>query len=201
MNIVKAIARLLLLLGFTLGVAIDVWATPVTFTPDLSGSSVTVTDTACWANIKGNLVLDGSTFTLADGNTQTLDFFTLTASGFGLGTYNVVAKLAFLTPSITGSGNGSGIFGTIFGLISGGTLSWDPKSLPDYFTLPDGNTIEIDFEDGCKVVLGGKTTVKAYVTNMGGGTAENSNTTVPEPLTIVLLGAGLLSLGFCWHRR
>jgi len=174
------------------------WATPITFTPDVSGSSVTVTDTARFANITASLVLGSTPFILGDGATQTLDFFTLTASGlFAVNqNYTVAATLNFLDPLVAGSGSGGGKFSTFFGVLSGGTLTWDTTTLPDTFLLADGNTIRIDFQNGSTIGLGNTALVHAYVTNLGGGVAP-----VPEPGTIVLLGAGLLGLGFFGKRR
>jgi hypothetical protein len=176
-------------LMFILAVAGAVGASPVQF--DLAGSPaswVTVNDNANWANLSATLVtnLDKQIFTLADGQTQTVDFFTLSASGIGGGSYSIAANLGFDIPTMASSGSGSGQFFTAFGLISGGTLAWDPATLPDVFTVA-GNTISVDFQDGWTVGLGNTATVHAYITNQGGGTAS-----VPEPSMLLLLGLGLV---------
>jgi len=137
----------------------------------------------------GALVLAATPFTLADNSTQTIDFFTLTASGLALNKdYTVVATLAFSAPAIEGTGTGGGTFSSLCGVISGGTLTWDPNTVPDYFTLADSNEIKIDFQSGSAIGLGSTATIHAYVTNLGGVTA------VPEPTTILLLGFGLVGL-------
>ena len=185
----KTTLRVLLTLAFLFVVTTGVWATPVIFTPDVSASSVNVSDDAQYGNLKGILVLAATSFTLADNSTQIIDFFTLTASGLALNKdYTVEATLAFSAPAIVGTGTGGGKFSTICGLISGGTLTWDTNSVPDYFTLADGNEIKIDFQNGSALVLGSAVTVHAYVTNLGGATA------IPEPTTILLLGFGLVGL-------
>ncbi len=184
----KATSRILLTLTIVLALAVNCWATPVTFSPDVLGSSVTASDNAWFGDMKGTLALSATPFTLADGVTQALDFFTLTASGIVItNTYNVTANLAFSTPLIASEGIGGGKFSTFFGIISGGTLSW--TDMPKTFTLADGNVITIDFQDGWTInVLNNTAMVHAYVTNNGGGTA------VPEPTTLLLFGLGLLGL-------
>jgi len=185
----KYMKKVIITLFLVLCMAGAVWATPVMFTPDVSGSSVTVIDNAKWGNMKGTLALAASPFTLADGITQTINFFTLTASGIAFNkNYSVEAKLAFSAPLIESEGDGSGKFTTIFGLLSGGTLTWDPATIPNIFTLADGNQIKIDFENGSTIGFGNTATVHAYITNLGGATA------VPEPITILLLGLGLVGI-------
>lgn len=183
----KKTSLLLLSLVIVLSLAVNVWATPVTFTPDVVGSSVIVTDTAPLGKLTGTLALSGSGFTLADGAMQTLNFFTLNANGISFGrSYNIEATLAFSAPPIGSEGVGGGKFYTFFGVLSGGTLSWN--DMPKNYTLADGNVISIDFQDGWDIGLGDTVMVHAYVTNNGGGTA------VPEPTTMLLFGLGLLGL-------
>jgi hypothetical protein len=175
-------------------------ATPITF--DLAGSNggslVSIQESVAGADLTANLAdnLNSQIFTLSDGQTQTVDFFMLTASGLGYGNYSISATLGFDMPAGIGSaGSGSGCFFTFYGLFSGGTLNWNPNTLPDYFTLADGNRFKVDFEDGVTCGIGNSTMVHAYITNLGGGSAP-----VPEPATLLLLGSGLIGL-FSFGRR
>lgn len=178
-----------------------VGATPVDFdvaTSPLSSVVVSNISSLGWTSLQAGLAtgLGNNVFTLADGQTQTIDFFYLRATGTGVGTADVTATLAFDSPIISATGQGDASWGTIGGVISAGALTWDDATLPDIITLADGNRVSIDFEEGVAIGFGSIATVHAYITNLGSATAP-----VPEPGTIVLLGAGLAGLGVYGRRR
>ncbi|WP_027715158.1 PEP-CTERM sorting domain-containing protein [Desulfuromonas sp. TF] len=192
---------LLLLPVLLFSISNFVCATPVYFETDLAGSAVTLSGTTSsgWpgtATLTATLSpsLASESFTLAEGESYSFDFFefNLDLDGFvlaGGGDFTVEATLGFITPDDADTtGNGNGLWGTVLGVISGGYLTW--TDIPRTFTLLDGNELTIDFESGVDIFCGTNTTIQATVTNNGGAPAP-----VPEPSTMILLGAGLIGLG------
>lgn len=170
-------------------------ATPVYF--DVAGGSIALSNIDTfpngWTSLTAATVpgLSNESFTIADDGTQSIEFFTLSASGLGVGSASISASLFFTTPvGLIGSGNGDAEWGTFFGIVSGGVLTWNPNTLPDVITLADGNIVSIDFEDGIEIGLGSTATVHAYISNHGGA----SGAPVPEPATMFLMGSGMLCL-------
>lgn len=168
-------------------------------------SSVKVTDRM--NNLTGNLAFGpaGLQFELGDdvGDSAVIDFFSLSLLGNGFGNYSVVATLAFEEPifdSVVGEGGGEYFsFPTFFGHVSGGRLYWN-SIIPSSFTLIDGTAIGIAFEQGAALVWGTSTMIHATITNLS-GSPDGGGTPVPEPATLMLLGAGLVGLAVSSRRR
>jgi len=154
----KKIIASLSLVGLLTGAG-NAMATPVIL--DVAGapfSMVTVTENNDLFSFSSTLTaklstgLDNYNFTPGDNQSQKIDFFTLTAAGFGIDTYSIMATLAFDSPlisgtGISGTGSGGGLFGTFFGKISGGIRNWDTQPTDitnnggDIFPIPEPTTM------------------------------------------------------------
>jgi len=179
----------ILLCSLTLVFGVVGNAAALSFTVSSSGSSVIIDPVITIGNttLEYDIMLNPGSFDIGVGDTQDMEFFSLTASGTGIGVADIEATLAFSTPAISTTGGGDVGWFTVFGQISGGVLSWD--GLPDINTTEEGNIISIDFEDGIALVCGDTATVNAYITYLGEGSVS-----VPEPETMLMLGFVLLGL-------
>jgi hypothetical protein len=180
-----------------LGVAANASAVPVTFDlADGPQSSVAITSLdkncligSCGASVSLNANLDSLSKTLSAGQSWAFDFFSINFYGLGTGSGTLAASLGFdaptTAPNAVGSGNGSFLSAFFF---SAGSLNWITQ--PGTFSLADGTSYSVVFQDLVGITVGTTATVKALLT------LNAEPTGVPEPGTLALFGLGLLGLGF-----
>ena len=188
------IRKLLVSAALSLAFASAALADPITVTPSASDSSVSAMINSsncsrwfgCWIDVELAGSLGSLTADLSVGDSFEFDFFQIFVGGLGVVTdATIQATLGFLDPLGASSQTGTGGFGTFFGLVSGGWLSWGE---PGHIDLGDGTWLSVQFEDLLVGGLGNHTMVSATVGWRHGAVS------VPEPGTLSLLGFGLLAI-------
>ena len=172
-------------------------ASTVNFVVDGAGSSASASRTGCifcFSDISATTAsgLGSVAFELGVGETSSwFDFVEFTAVGIGGGTYDVSATLAFSSPGGSASSDGDGIYGTLLGAISGGSLNWDTPV--QQVAFGNGGFFTVQFEEGITIVHGDSAIARARVIY---DVAQ-----VPLPASALFLIAGLGGLAAMRMRK
>lgn len=174
MRLFSSLAAAAALCATTGLLAPDAKAATMDFVVDLDNSDVTVTETgggglACFLSncgVQADLALvDGATYTLGTGDVATFDFLTF----FGDGTtgltprrFDITAVLAFSSPSLAVTGEGSGSAFLVAGYILAGVLTWTSIT-PSPWIAENGSEISFLFQDGKGIFLGNEVTTSASI--------------------------------------
>ncbi|GEM_PF-2561980 len=153
------------------------------------GSRVVVEDGFWNGSVKTriNPALAGTTFSLAPGESRTIDFFDIYFKPCVVvcgGVAGFQATLDLLSPDIDVVGEGEGWAASLFGFLTVGSLQWSDQPLQ--FSTSAG-TFSVLFHDLKGVALGKWHTVQATITAIGGAV-------VPLPAAVWLFGSALLAL-------
>ena len=179
-------------------------ATYPTFDIDIGSSSINVTQgSGCvflsCATLTGSFASGATGFAwtptgVAD-SIYVNNFFKWSVEGIGIESFNVAVKLAFSSPdAASANGSGSGLFFTLYGIISGGILDW---SSVESVSFAQGSKLDIGFDNVQAIGFGNSVYSGATFT----GNLIVPVAPVPLPASVPLLGAGLLALGWFGRRK
>lgn len=136
--------------------------------------------------------LDRQRASLSAGDEWSFKFFSIVLPAAGWGSGTIDASLLFDKPTDAEDAGGSAT-GSFFSFFIGslGELVWDTQ--PGLFSLANGATYSVLFQDRHGITPGQKVDVRAYLTLHSEG--------VPEPGMLALFGLGVLGVMLANRRR
>jgi hypothetical protein len=176
-----------------LGLGFQASAGPVVFTIDEVKASVATFSGFGEPDVDPNYDLIGQHADLYAGQTAVFDFFSITFPSIGIGTGKISASLGFKGNYKDAIGSADGSFFSF--IVNAGELIWTKQ--PGLFSLVDGTSYTVLFENLHGITLGKSVDVRAYLTLNSGPNSES----VPEPGTLVLLGLGMLGVALVSRRQ
>lgn len=131
-----------------------------TFTLDADQSSIAVTSGSCTSNcgVDAGFAASGPVDLTFDFQNQVIRLanfieWTVTSGGLSANVYDIAVNLVFTAPDDQASNHsGSGVFFTVYGIISGGVLSWD--TIAQRVDFDQGSSLRVWLESGVAIDYG-----------------------------------------------
>lgn len=174
-----------------------------TFVIDESASNINITQSSLGSatlSASFSAGVDGYSWTATSATDDVIidNLIDWEVTGFGLGVFDVEVTLAFSSPDpASSSSTGGGVFGSFFGIVSGGVLTWNNIAS---VAFAQGSVLGVGMEGG--IALGEGNTVSTGARLAGHYIVPNDPIApVPLPASGLLLLSALGGFGIMSRRR